>query len=190
MTALMAPFEENQINSLKAFQERSIFHPYTCHESEHGTLSVSYKGMYCERCNYIQKWADEWTTDWSWEVGEKEVLEAIKLPNKDITEFQKEIGQWVDHNFGTEDRVVGVTAVVEEAGELTRAVRKQAQKIRGTYQEWDDEIRKEAGDVFIALCQAAHTCGFDLYEEIVKRWNDVSKRDFVKDSIGHGLPEE
>jgi NTP pyrophosphatase (non-canonical NTP hydrolase) len=105
-----------------------------------------------------------------------------------IEELQREVAEWARHNFPNMERVLGVSAVAEEAGELLRAVRKQAQRIRGTRLQWDEEIMKEAGDVFIALCQAADTCEFDLDAAIRNRWAVVRQRDFVADPKGHGLP--
>ena len=103
--------------------------------------------------------------------------------------MQMNVGAWARHNFPDDDRVCAVGSVTEEVGELLRAARKQKQQIRGTHEEWDAELRKEAGDVLIALFQAADNCGFDLYEAYRLRWNEVALRDFRADPKGHGLPE-
>jgi len=103
---------------------------------------------------------------------------------------QEEIGEWAEHNFPGDGRVMAVGSVVEESGELMRAVRKQAQGIRGTYEEWDAEIRKELSDTLIALFQAAANCKVDLLPAFQERWAEVRNRDFQKDRIGHGLPQD
>jgi NTP pyrophosphatase (non-canonical NTP hydrolase) len=107
-----------------------------------------------------------------------------------FTDTQDKIGKWAKHNFPDSDRVCTVGAVTEEAAEMLRAARKQSQKIRGTYEEWDKELQKEAGDTLIALFQAAEHCGFDLLDAFCIRWYEVSRRDFQQDAVGHGLPKE
>lgn len=70
--------------------------------------------------------------------------------------------------------------VVEEAGEVARAVLKRAQGIRGTHEHWSAELQKEVGDVVISLMCLAAIEGFDLGEAVDKRWDAVISRDMAK----------
>ena len=101
-----------------------------------------------------------------------------------------DVAAWADHNFPTETPETVVLGLAEEVGEMCRAALKRYQGIRGSRAEWDVEIRKESGDVFIKLVHVAHVHGFDLLSAIQSRWGDVSQRDWRANPIGHGLPDE
>jgi len=104
--------------------------------------------------------------------------------------YQEDIWLWSEGNFGDAEECPSVVAVVglaEEAGEVCRAVLKQHQGIRGTAEEWQAEIEKELGDVFIKLCDVASRSGIDLFEAIDARWHDVSQRNWKRDPKGHGI---
>lgn len=103
---------------------------------------------------------------------------------------QAEVRQWVLHNFGPTLLDVTTLGLVEEVGELCRAILKRDQGIRGSYDEWTAEIRKELGDVLIKLLDVADTAGFDLAEAAADRWSVVSQRDFRANSRAHGIPAE
>jgi len=102
---------------------------------------------------------------------------------------QRDVAQWVDYNFGHTPLAVTTLGLSEEVGELSRAVLKREQGIRGTYDEWTAEIAKELGDVMIKLLDVAETAGFDLQTVTALRWEAVSKRNFRADPKAHGLPE-
>ena len=70
--------------------------------------------------------------------------------------------------------------LAEEAGEVVRAVLKRSQGIRGTYEHWTDEIRKEAGDVVISLMCLAEIEGWDLGAAVDERWQHVINREMAK----------
>lgn len=80
--------------------------------------------------------------------------------------------------------------LVEEVGELARALLKRKQGIRGTREEWDTEVHKEIGDVFISLLAVAHHEGLEALRCAADRWWDVKQRNWTTDPIGHGLPED
>jgi len=101
-----------------------------------------------------------------------------------------EIGNWTSLNFPNETRISIALGIAEETGELCRAVLKQFTGIRGTFEEWDEEIKKELGDVYIKLGHLANFCGWDLDELIKIRWTEISQRDWIKNPIGHGLPTD
>lgn len=102
-------------------------------------------------------------------------------------EFRDELLAWVRYNFPSESRVTSTLGLAEEAGEVCRAVLKQEQKLRGSYEEWDEEIKKELADVYVKIEQLADMCGWDLHDLIEDRWLELKKRDWIKNSIGHGI---
>jgi hypothetical protein len=69
-----APFTEEQVASLQAFQGAEEFHPFTCSctictDHSSGPVLVATKaGFRCPqaRCSYKQDWAHAWMADWSW----------------------------------------------------------------------------------------------------------------------------
>lgn len=105
-----------------------------------------------------------------------------------IMDYQWAVGAWADRNFGGID--TGPVGLVEEVGELCRAWVKRKQGIRGTYDEWTAELKKEAADVFIKLAQICHDERFSLEAAVASRWDEVKQRDFVTNPIGHGLPQD
>jgi NTP pyrophosphatase (non-canonical NTP hydrolase) len=107
----------------------------------------------------------------------------------DTTLDQAAVHEWSVRNFGEIPQTLVTLGLAEEVGELCRAVLKRAQGIRGTREEWNEEIRKELGDCVIKLLDIAAYEGFDLVEVAAARWESVSKRNWVADSNGHGLPE-
>ena len=61
-----APWTDDQVNSLNAYQESAYCHPFTC---RHGILEATKDGWCCpyfnEECS--QDWAHSWMVDWSWQ---------------------------------------------------------------------------------------------------------------------------
>jgi len=101
--------------------------------------------------------------------------------------MKDETSAWFLANFPNEDRVSVTLGLCEEVGEVARAVLKQHQGIRGSYTEWDEEIRKELGDVYLKLLHLAYYCQIDLDEAIQERWEVIRKRDWVTNPTGHGI---
>lgn len=94
---------------------------------------------------------------------------------------------WLAYNFSNETRVTAALGLCEEVGEVARAVLKQEQGIRGTWEEWDEEIKKELSDVYVKLIHVAMICGFDLDEAVAQRWEVLRQRDWVNNPKGHGI---
>jgi NTP pyrophosphatase (non-canonical NTP hydrolase) len=118
------------------------------------------------------------------EIGsayEEESLRAI----------QKQVGAWSRKNFGEQiSKVTGqvlgslnpLLGVQEECGELTHAVLKRHQGIRGfdkdeTYIDARDDA---VSDLLIYLCDFAEREGIDLQALLNKVWNKVKQRDWQK----------
>jgi hypothetical protein len=62
---VLAPWSDEVINSLNAFQIYGTMHEYTC-KNGHGLLVATTNGWACSKCDYTQDWAHSWTADWSW----------------------------------------------------------------------------------------------------------------------------
>lgn len=73
-----APFTDDQVNSLNAYQVAGVMHPFTCgnrSERSHvwrdgdgdlGLLMATPAGWTCPQCDYTQDWAHGFMADWSW----------------------------------------------------------------------------------------------------------------------------
>lgn len=101
--------------------------------------------------------------------------------------LQEDMADWQQRNFGDGDELSASVGLAEEVGEVCRAVVKRHQGIRGTREEWDAEIRKEVGDVFIKLVDVARTYRFDLADAIAERWGTIQRRNWKADPQGHGI---
>lgn len=57
---IRAPWTDEQVANLNAFQHDPRFHPFTCgNDSSHRVLVASQEGWHCEDCDYKQDWAHE-----------------------------------------------------------------------------------------------------------------------------------
>jgi hypothetical protein len=64
MTTIFAPFSEEQVKRLQAWQTCELTHPYTCCTNElnnqcRETLEVHVDGLKCPKCGYVQNWAGD-----------------------------------------------------------------------------------------------------------------------------------
>lgn len=100
--------------------------------------------------------------------------------------FVEEVLEWTEHNFEPNYDAC-VWGTIEEFGELMRCLTKIRQGIRGSRQEWEEELGKEAGDVIIKLVQVMDFHGMSLSDCLEERWETVSKRDWKANPIGHGI---
>jgi len=111
----------------------------------------------------------------------------------DIAEMQHRMGVWWTKNFGHNAKDVpamSLLALNEEVGELCRAHLKQEQGIRGSKEQWDQEIEKECGDVFVTLAVYAYRKGVDLEKAIKSRWDVVERRDWITNPTTGGKEKE
>lgn len=76
-----APFTPEQVESLNAFQESRVMHPFTCgyrdeHPDDEGVLFATPEGWVCTvlGCTYRQTWAHSFMADGTW----KQALEALE----------------------------------------------------------------------------------------------------------------
>jgi NTP pyrophosphatase (non-canonical NTP hydrolase) len=104
--------------------------------------------------------------------------------------IQQEVFDWRVNNFNDYPTALkGALIIAEETGEIARAVLKREQAIRGTYEQWSDELKLEMAQTTIALLVLAELEGFDLLEAVEKYFLLLKQRNFKTDSIGHGLPD-
>lgn len=100
---------------------------------------------------------------------------------------QYDIHKWLNRNFPDITLPEAQLLLTEEVGELSRAILKREQKVRGTAAEWETEAYKEIGDVLIALSHVASLFGFDLEDVLQDRWTTISKRDYLNNPQQHGI---
>jgi ribosomal protein S27AE len=70
---IKAPFTEDQVASLNAYQKSEFVHPFTCVCGDHIPLVATKDGWICNKCAYTQKWAHDFMADWAWKVMEVKV---------------------------------------------------------------------------------------------------------------------
>jgi hypothetical protein len=63
-----APWSDDQVASLNAFQAAGVLHPFTCGgERCRAVLMAEADGWHCPAgCGYKQTWAHPFMADWSW----------------------------------------------------------------------------------------------------------------------------
>lgn len=76
--------------------------------------------------------------------------------------------------------------VVEEVGELSHALLKQKQGIRGTFLEHELNAQDSVGDILIFLTGLCDAKGWDLEAITEKTVNHVLKRDWQKNPTTGG----
>jgi NTP pyrophosphatase (non-canonical NTP hydrolase) len=144
-----------------------------------------------------------WPPDWIWDpaatstenLQKARFLLDVQLsePGVELLDLrypdQDEVAAWCEQFHNSLE--IQLLQLVEEVGEIARAVVKRAQSIRGNYEEWTEKIREELGDAFISLLNVADIAGFDLATVAAQRWHEkIKTRDFAADPQQHGLPEE
>lgn len=103
--------------------------------------------------------------------------------------LQEQINAWHNKNFSDSNAIRQQLNLTEEVGELSRAIIKMDQGIRGSQADWLAEAKKEVGDVLISLSNVAGALGIDIQEAWEERWATISQRDWTKDKIQHGIEE-
>jgi hypothetical protein len=58
-----APWTQEQVDNLNAFQQMGSFHPFTCGGSNcREVLVATSDGWRCPKCDYTQQWAHKFMT--------------------------------------------------------------------------------------------------------------------------------
>lgn len=99
-----------------------------------------------------------------------------------LKKIQFEIHEWAKKNFPTTatNPTVQFLGVVEEVGELSHAILKQRQSIRGTYEEHEKAKHDAVGDILIYLMNFCSASGYKLDEILEETWDTVKQRDWNK----------
>jgi NTP pyrophosphatase (non-canonical NTP hydrolase) len=96
--------------------------------------------------------------------------------------LQDESQKWREHSFPPEHRtaVLQALGVSEESGELSHAVLKREQGIRGTDEEHATAEQDAVGDIIVYLAGFCTSRGYDLEHCVKLAWAGVCKRDWSK----------
>lgn len=113
---------------------------------------------------------------------------AGELPADRWSALQVELFRWQTKNFGGANLEHITLGVCEEAGELSHAVLKHAQRIRGMAAP--EEFRAAAGDAIadtvIYLIQAATVLRLDFGTLVELTASEVMKREWAQDPLTAG----
>jgi NTP pyrophosphatase (non-canonical NTP hydrolase) len=101
-----------------------------------------------------------------------------------LRRLQDEQKPWVAKNFGVEGRrrwQHPFMGVVEEVGELSHALLKQEQGIRGTRAEHEEAAQDAVGDIVVYLADLCTSRGWSFADIVETVWAQVKQRDWTKD---------
>src|SRR5262245_12698816 len=99
-----------------------------------------------------------------------------------IEDIQAASDKWRARNFPEEHRtaMMQLMGIVEEVGELSHSLLKMEQGIRGSREFHLGKIEDAMGDIIIYLCGCATALEIDLDMAIARAWEEVRRRDWVK----------
>ena len=98
----------------------------------------------------------------------------------DLDKLQDEHAEWLHKNFPGQEHIDPLLGLVEEVGELSHAILKEKQGIRG----YDDprktipEVCDAVGDIVIYLASFCTTYGISLDQSVQGAWDEVQQRDW------------
>ena len=99
-----------------------------------------------------------------------------------IARIQSEHKAWLAHNFPDQAPLDGFLGIVEEVGELSHAILKYKQGIRGhaagEVDHYTEDVADAIGDLFIFMCSFCNSNNLDLEYIILKTWDKVIVRDW------------
>jgi NTP pyrophosphatase (non-canonical NTP hydrolase) len=99
-------------------------------------------------------------------------------------ELQRSIHDDAARRWPDMDATSEALALAEEAGEVCRAVLKRHQGVRGTSEQWSEQLRTELAQVVVVAINLAAVEGFDLYEAVVEEHRRWVNTDPNHDPIG------
>lgn len=97
--------------------------------------------------------------------------------------------KWAGYNFPCATPVQALLGVVEEVGELSHAVLKREQGIRGSTDSHDEAIEDAVGDIVLYLAHFCTLSHIDMNDAVTKTWREVNERDWVQ-WPERGIPDE
>jgi NTP pyrophosphatase (non-canonical NTP hydrolase) len=103
-----------------------------------------------------------------------------------ITQIQSEHSAWLARNFPDQTPLDGFLGIVEEVGELSHAILKHKQGIRGYAHadpdKYSEQLEDALGDLFIFMCSFCNSNHLELETIIMRVWGKVRDRDWLNDS--------
>lgn len=94
--------------------------------------------------------------------------------------FQKELHKWKMQNFADSTGRDQFLGVVEEVGELSHALLKMKQGIRGSEEQHIAEAKDAVGDILIYMFNMCSEFGWDVGPILTETWDEVSRRDWIQ----------
>lgn len=111
------------------------------------------------------------------------VIAARAEEPRSLRQYQDAVAAWQRQRFPEEsqdDCIPPLLGLMEELGELARAVLKQRQNIRMTREEWEAKGQDAVGDILIFLLGFCNRRGWNLEEILRQTWAEVRKREYPK----------
>lgn len=112
---------------------------------------------------------------------DKSMLQPKSPVRMSFEVLQREQAKWSRHNFGhlKSDYNAPFKGMVEELGELSHALLKQEQGIRGTPAEHEANAKDAIGDMLVYMADFCTRRGWSMQDIIETTWWEVSQRDWV-----------
>lgn len=104
----------------------------------------------------------------------------------DLDGMQNEVEAWSKKNFPNNSAMEPLLGIVEEVGELSHAVLKQRQNIRGTPTEHELAAQDAIGDLLIYVLDYCGRRGWSTSNILAWTWKKVQQRDWKKDATKGG----
>jgi NTP pyrophosphatase (non-canonical NTP hydrolase) len=95
-----------------------------------------------------------------------------------LRRLQEEHKVWREHNFPNSEDIDPFLGIVEEVGELSHAILKARQGIRGTPAEHFEAKKDAVADILIYMADWANREGLDLETTLEDVWSEVKTRDW------------
>lgn len=96
----------------------------------------------------------------------------------DLRMMQQEVSEWSTRNFGDQSWTNPYMGMVEELGELSHALLKQQQGIRGTSEEHEEAAKDAVGDLMIFMLDFCGKRGWDAEQILADTWATVRLREW------------
>ena len=106
-----------------------------------------------------------------------------------MKQIQDEIVEWSHRNFGRVEneaipiRISSFLGMVEEIGELSHAILKWTQGIRGTQEEHQEAIKDSIADLLVFTLDFCGRNGMDAQQLLENVWAKVKLRDWNKNKL-------
>lgn len=95
-----------------------------------------------------------------------------------LGKLQAEIRDWRMYNFPDTTYLQQFMGIVEEVGELSHVMLKEAQGIRRNTDDVDAEIKDAIGDISIFMINFCDLHGWDYEKILAQTWETVAGRDW------------